>query len=527
MTKTLTQRRRIRVDGGRHVLREGLLGLVLATGVVTPALATDSGSTAWEDESGAHIALTWLNPVKVESSFDGRDLILRFDHPVEDSDPEGLVKALPNWLEWVNSGYDSFSIRANRDVVWHVVVTKDNVVNIDLIPATAKRAGQADLRIGLLRARLLGETGHYTEARATLADLATRNPDNTEITVAQSALEAQADRSSAASDLLQQGLTRHPSDPALAAARRDLLADDGPAVTLTHEYTHVRNAETYRSTLLEVAPVTLATGLTVGLSGEARSLSTSGLVTPDGNQQPFYGREQRGSLWFDQDLTDSLRAGLTVVGSTRTLGGGGQVRWKVGTGQFNAAAIYHQPYWETPEGVAKGGVVDTALVGYSGIPSEWLSFSLQLRANRYAEDKDHFVGTSGGALFDVRVLPFASIPQLAMIYELDAEYMAHKANRFDSDGTPVQALGLQSREAHRAGVEWTENDFLLRDFDATLSGGYIWDRLQAHGAYYGLTAGYRIIPSLRLEAYAEREHVSTLDKPGVTTRVGGDVRVRF
>jgi len=489
-------------------------------------MADEVGSKGWQDTAGAHFSLTFADVVKSDSAIDGRELLLRFNRPLVGQQPTALLSQLPDWLEAVDVTYDTVVLRAKRDVTWRVS-TQEHGVTVDLVAASATTipSRAEENRFALQRARVLSATGHADQARAILATL---DPDDPEVIGAEAEVEARAGRTNDALEIIRRGLGEHPTDPGLEIARRSLLSTDGSnAVVTTREYAHVRNAETWRYSLIEAQPITVNPTLTVGLTGEFRNETAPDVMRSNGAVAQFDDYRERGALWAEKQFSDDLRSRLTLYGATNTLGGGIDTHLQALGGELNAGLIYHQPFWDTPEGVANNGTVDTVLAGYLASPQSWLSAAIELRGNRYAEQNIHFVGSSGGGVVEVRAEPLDQVPQLALVYNLDAEYFAHTAWRTDDSGERSQPLELRSRELHEVGFELAEDNLLVRDLYGTLFGGYAWDRLNTDGPYYGVNMGYRLIGSLELEAYANREHLGTADRPGVTTRAGVDLRFEF
>ena len=116
-----------------------LAGVLPALLTVSTALAAGNPVTMTESAGQLVISVAWSAPKGIETSRDGRDLLIRFPRQVDATPFLALPASAADWIANVETGYDSVLLKAARDVAFDLT-TRPGTILISLRPTTAKAA---------------------------------------------------------------------------------------------------------------------------------------------------------------------------------------------------------------------------------------------------------------------------------------------------------------------------------------------------------------------------------------------------
>ena len=472
-----------------------LAGVLPALLTVSTALAAGNPVTMTESAGQLVISVAWSAPKGIETSRDGRDLLIRFPRQVDATPFLALPASAADWIANVETGYDSVLLKAARDVAFDLT-TRPGTILISLRPTTAKAADDDRhdaARADLLLAQALIEDGALSRARGILQDLLARDPERAEALTMLADLETRAGNWPRAVTLYNRALALGPSQP-VAEAKSALLNQYGQSIGTEFKFVNQEHSNTQRS-LISHGRVFLDDGDVLGFNHEIRKTwASQGTAPATGDPAYRHAYYNRGELYGTHVRDDGQEVTASLYAGDDTIGAGLAAGLDLGDGRGNATLIYHQPYWETIDSVASSGVMDRLRLQYK---HDLAGLDLALEAgggvNQYTINKDAGPSRSRSANAAIRFRPPVREGSLSLGYVLDAEYAWASSSWNNPASAPATTpTSIDSREFHTAELGYSRN---LGDYfstETTLT--YSYDRI-SDGAGPGAAVGLSYRPS--------------------------------
>ncbi len=422
---------------------------------------------------------------RLESNTDPRDVVVRFDQPVDEKAVSGITSLWPNLVEYVSAGYDQVLVRGKVPLKASITNGLLTLEPASLISSSAERgAAAAKIRRELTLARLERQRGDLAEAKQRLETLRAEQGDNPEI------LAALAEGSEArgawrpARDLYRRAGQLDPGNEYYADAERRMARQGAPFARVETEVANVKGGERQSIAMLQSqAPLTANTD--IGLNLERRRLQTGNAVDLRGQTRVVDENHERAELYAAHrfEATGEGRVALLQSGDGIT-GGALSYAARSHTVTNSISAVYHRAYWELVSGLVNQGTHDQLEARQERILGEGWSGLLALRYNRYGVADEADVTKSAGLLASLRKTVEWETRSLSGGYTMDGEYI-HTQQKFNNGaGIYFRPLGISTKEIHSLDATFSEK--LTNDLRLDLFAGYGYDRYNDKGPFAGL-----------------------------------------
>jgi len=474
------------------------------------------------------IVLTWPQPVGFRASVEGRELLLQFESALELAQIENFTKPPSTWIEGMSVGFDTLLLRAGRDVDYTVRgMGREVVITLaeSSSSATHPAAGDADaqLRLELLQARLLADTGHQSEALRTVQDVARRYPANAQVLASLADIENRIGRWRRADALYGQALDRRPGNEDIVQALESLRDEHASRVQLQTQRKVVHNVQAEQITQVR-GNGRLTDSLRVGFAWDQNLVDVLRIRRSGGRVGSFEGIRHRGEISIQQDYVNGSRIQAALFASRATVGLGLQYAATDTRGRTSVLMEYRRPYWEFIEAVVDGGVRDRLEIRRQHNIGLRLTATVAVALNRYGVDGDSNVGTSLGIEGGLRYALLQSKVPLLVEYRFDGESRRSIGTWTGADGVRFSPLPLVSREVHAVNALTATG--LISHLRAEGFAGLAWDRLGGRGPFFGGRITYDRPGALGAQLSFDRSLyvVKTVER---LNRFGGSLFWRF
>ena len=478
--------------------------------------------------------LTFDRPVTVDTETDGRELVLRFDAPLDAAQLDELPRRFPGWIEGAQAGYDSALLRAVRPVDFRVAATGGTVtVAMRELPPPARVAlpfepppppGPTERRLDLARAQLLLESGRTIEAHSRLARLYRAAPQDRDVALKLAIAEERLGRLRRAASLYGKALSLAVDDPAAIREFARLNREVGRQVRLDQTVQWAGETETQYIVEFNAQAMAYAEDA-VGLRVQNRLLEHDQLTRANGRSGAFSGSFQQADLTYVNENDLGLTTGH-VLAATESLGAALRHEMHLDDLRVFAGAAVQAPAWDLVQGLVDGGTEDRLEAGLESPIGRFGVGSMQVSLSRYGVDGDGDVARSAGLIGNLRWRVPMAFDGLSLGYGFDAEYTLDVDQRLDDDGVEFRPFPLTTTEIHSIDMSWGEDLTDYVRFDATL--GYAYDRYNAKGPLGVLQVLYE--PLADLQAGLGAGYSRTSGRGGEEQdfiRLGGFLAVRF
>lgn len=511
------------IPGLKHLLT----GLVFL-GTISWLPADDVGLRTEIGPETMRILLIWPKPVHFESSTHQRELVLRFDRPVQAPGMDRLPAKAPEWIEGVVSGYDSILVLAARDVRY-LVSREGNTVIVQLTPETphpesiTEEEAHSQLRLDLLQARLYVERGRLDRAHELLTRLAAERPQNLDILANLARLEHTIGRWRRADRLYEEALQQSPDNEDVLASQIYLRGEQAPRIRVDEEHKTVVGRWSEQLTRVSGHSI-LSPGLRIGGTYDLNQVEANGVQRSDGRTEPFDGSRQRGEFYVEYDFEGGSRLRGSAFGGRSTWGAGMQFSNPDAWGRTSVQVDFQRPFWEFIEGVVDEGVRDRIEVERRlRAGTRWNGWG-NVSLNRYGLGGDDDVAKSVGVAGGMALTLLKSEPTINLEYGFDGEYRKSIESRTGFDGAPFHPLPLISREVHSLGTQILAP--IVSHFTANGYGGYLWDRLGGQGPFFGLRLTFDTPADFGAQVWFDRR-LNSINTGERVNRFGGRLLWRF
>ena len=323
----------------------------------------------------------------------------------------------------------------------------------------ALRDEQGELRLRLLEAQLLAQTGQLAEARRRFEDLRQAMPESAEPLNGLAGAAWRTGRWRQALGLYREALLIDPTDRSVADAAEAIERVHARRLRTDFEYREIRGGvDTGRATAT-IGGVgghqPFGDGWRLGFSFDLAYVDASQVQRSDGSIGSFSGLRHRAELYLQHDGLDGkvFAGSLFVTGDTP--GFGVRAELPDDRGATSLRAEYRRPNWDFVQSLVGDGTRDRLAVGRRQQFTGDLTGRLDIGANRYGIDGDRNAASTFAVGGELRLGNLASIRGLSAAYVFDGEYVLQRDERIGANGQTFAPLQILDREIHAATVGYS------------------------------------------------------------------------
>jgi tetratricopeptide (TPR) repeat protein len=510
--------KRMRIRLYRPALVVLLWGLSAACALAAPA---DPVAIRLERAADKlRISLLWPSPVEAEASTDGRELLLRFARGTEIGGLDRLT-AESDWIEGASGGFDTLLLRAARDVAFSVRASENEL--IVTLSLSASRAGEngagdrnAQKRMDILEARLLGETGRFREALDGLHRMLAEDSEDPDVLTALANLELQAGQWRRAEILYNRALAKMPGNEDVLEARARLAREQGSQAAAGFTWKSVRGG--WQERLVRASgQIKLGDTVQISFAGDQDYVVTGAVRRADGTTGSFDDLRHRAEVSIQHTLERGYQFSGSFFLDDWNKGFGLAMTVPDLHGRSRVVAEVRRPYWEFVEGLLDGGFRSRIEVYREQRLTQrwngWISASLNSYGLGSLGKSAGSAGVSGGLNFLL-----AKVPNLTLQYGFDGEYRTSIRSEVGPSGVPFTPIPLVSREVHA--IDLAAGCNLTRGLRVDGFAGYGVDRLGGTGPYLGLRIAGEVAKRLEVQGDFERR-LDSVNTGSVVDRMTG------
>ncbi|MFQ5849292.1 MAG: tetratricopeptide repeat protein [Candidatus Binatia bacterium] len=466
---------------------------------------------------------------EVKTSLATRELLLPFDRPIEAWGLEKLRKPLLVSTKSISDGYRTALLRPARDRHPKVRTISQGVPPLVDGASTAKGQGSASedrLRLDLLRARLLMQTGRERSALQLLRRLNEDYPQNPKVWASLAELEGQVGRWRRAYDFYGRTLKLDPENEDYQEARARLWREEAPRLRMDTTWVDVEKGEEERIIRLSGHHFINFTAkfLRMGFALEQNHLEINNVRRAEGQIVSFDGVRWRGEIYLQYDAHSGPWIRASLFPAPYGVGGGLLYARPDLAGETRLLLDVKRPNWEFVEGVVDDGSRDRLEIRRSQRLTPLLEGRLASALNRYGIDGDSQVATSVSLNGGLRYVLSTARPIISIGYELDKEYRASIDERTSPSGVKFNPLPLASREIHSIDLHLSQA--LSPALRVEGSAGYALDRLGDQGPFGGVAVTYGPLKRLDVQLSFQRS-LNPTESSQTVNRVGTFLMWRF
>ena len=437
------------------------------------------------------LTFVWPTPVHVTHSQNGRELLLRADRALELQRPKLPLRLEDAWIAYISEGYDTVLIVATKAVRFDVT-KRGRRVFITLIPRTdtavadSEQTRSGTIRLEMLKAQMLSETGQRDEALQALNRLNDQYPDTPSILFRLANLEHDLARQRPAASFYRRALLHDPENEDIIEAYQKFRRARGARLTTNYLFIDLENAQVENRGRV-TAQIPVHDNLRAGVIYELNHVDIDPTLTTDGSLTSFSGVRQRGAILLQYDT----EAGSSIIGSLfaneSEVGAGLRYDRPDAYGITTVFLDFQKPNWDYVVGIIEDGVRDRVSVRRTYQVGPRIHGNIAPAFYRYGVGDIRNAATSAGIEGSLRYRPALMWP-LFLEYLIDAEYKTSANRRLDIDGNEFKPLPIISREVHVADVAFDKTFFDTLQLVAF--GGAQRDRLGKAGPVFGARLHY-------------------------------------
>ena len=251
-----------------------------------------------EIENTENLQESFLEPGK---TVQGKNLILRFDEPIETPGIDQFIKKVLVWINNIKKGYDSLLIQATRNSTFHVSKTANKIIiQIKQLPVKEETQGVEDDRdLAHLESTLLLQTNKF-DAYSGITELLKAHPGDPKFMADLAEVDNRLGRWRQAIKHYECAIRREPDSMYMKQAKSFLRSQYGPQVRADQYYRDTTNAESQWVSRV-MARQSYCSNYMVGVGFENRVINDN-LIRPriDGKLQVFKGKRQRWDAYVEK-----------------------------------------------------------------------------------------------------------------------------------------------------------------------------------------------------------------------------------
>jgi len=486
-----------------------------------------------EIENAENLQESFLEPDK---TLQGKNLVLRFDEPIETPGIEQFGKEIPLWIKNIKAGYDSLLIQATRNSAFQVLKSENKIiVQIKQLPLKEEtQSVEEDRELEHLESTLLLQTNKF-DAYSGITKLLEAHPDDPKFMADLAEVDNRLGRWRQAIKHYACAIRREPDSVGMKQAHGFLRGQFGPQVRVDQYYRDTTNAEIQQISRV-MTRQTFCSNYMVGVAFENRIINDN-LNRPrnNGKLQVFNGNRQRWNAYVEK-AHEFATTRFTIVGQETEAGASLEHRRQLRLGAVSLKGVYHEPYWDFAEGIIGGGTADRLQLrwlyqGNSPLIGKFksknpINATLGISANRYGVKDDDNVAESVKVLAEFHYQLNRLFPGLSIGYEFNGLFVNLTETRINSQGNNFNPLPIQNIQTNAWDISLLNRitDHIRYDFTA----GYKYDtRVKSKGPFTSLRLVYDSFSHLDIGASAEFDIASARGTSSTFTQFGAFMIWKF
>ena len=468
---------------------------------------------------------------------EGRELLIRFDGPVDGQALDALAREVPEWVDYVNVGYDDFVIHSPAPASF-LLTSQANGLTIVMTRAAEQKPAegnnQSDAELLHLESALNLTTRKF-ESHTQLTELAGAHPNDSRVLADLAVADERLGRWRPSLDHYNRSLEIEPGSIHTLKGKSYLHALQGPHFRLDQWYRDTSNEEIQWITRAHVREF-VTDNYTVGATYEHRYIDDSiQRQRFDGSIGVFEGHRNRYEAFVER-AHEFAATRLSLVGQEGTPGAALAHLKELPFGKLLLRGAYREPYWVFVEGLADEGTADRLQAawiyeGHSHFGGEFqgaspVTGSVGTTVNRYGLGDDDHVAESLELQIELRYRFLNRWPGLSVGYGFDAEYVNLTATRTDINGNTFHPIPLENTQVHSWDVALSHDLTHHLHFDLTT--GFSYDnRIGSSGPFVYSSLIYDTLKHLQLGLNIEFNQESNRGLDSTFTQFGGFLVWRF
>jgi len=445
--------------------------------------------------TGGEIVFSWQEPILVEDNIKASQLFLLFNKPLGKVNIQNIAKQLPNLIRNINYGYDSVLMVLKYDVI-SVVHVQEHRVTVKLLAPQKKSHifanNKSDLkkseerRKDYLQALVLIKFGKYQQANKYLTTLVKEDPQNPDYQQVLAELELRLGKWQNSLIRYNEILKNYPEKLDVLSQKQQVMREYGNRISISSNMQNISGSgKTQYSEINSTLNYKKNWKFTLAL--ENRRLDLKQVQHSNGLLIDFRGNKNYAQLGLENYYPDSgYQYGAyfseeNIGARFHYYGGPPYSRIKLGIG-------YHEYYLDYAEAVINKATQDFLEVNYFKQYLAKLDTQYHLAYKRYNIDINKSVTRS---LFLQGRLRYHMKPQgyhVFIGYQFEAEYAEDAKGWIGPLGKPFFPLVIASREMHT--LEVLVQGKIRKSFHYHTNVGYLYDRLNAHAPFFGISLLY-------------------------------------
>jgi tetratricopeptide (TPR) repeat protein len=464
-----------------------------------------------------------------ENTGKGKNLILRFDAPIETPGIEQFGINIPVWIKNIKAGYDSLLIQTTQNSEFQIIKSKNRItVQIKRLPLKKKtQSVEEDLELEHLESTLLLQTNKF-DAHSGITKLLQAHPDDPKFMADLAEADSRLGRWRQAIQHYGDAIRLEPDSVYLKQSHGYLRSQFGPQIRADQYYRDTSGAEVQSVSRMMVKQ-SFGPSYLVGVFFENRIVNDN-LLRPriNGRLQVFKGTRQRWNGYVEK-AHEFATTRFSIVGQETQPGVGLEHRRQLRLGELRLRGAYHEPYWGFVEGIIDEGTADRLQLrwvyeGDSPVIGKFKSknpFSaiLGISANRYGVRDDDSIAESIKVLAEVHYQLNPLLQGLSVGYQFSGEYVNLTETRIDNAGNNFNPLPLQNTQTHSWDISLINHitDHLRYDFS---TGFKFDDRVSSKGPFASLELVYDSFSNLEVGVNAEFDQETIRGSNSTFTQFG-------
>jgi len=435
------------------------------------------------------------------------EVALDFDRPISAGLFERLEGAVPEWVEFSYSGYDSAVIRARRPARFDTRADGDGfslrISARDGAPTAAVPGGSVDL--AAQQARVQAIYGDTVGARQQLDTLRRAEPGNPFALRTRGSVEAGVGDWQAAQRYYAIAQAERPQDSSLRGSLEEAARQNGPMISEGLEYRNSKGQTVVASTLKGKMPMTPDFAIEAGITGaHGKGDAVPNLAGVSSAQRSWSFSGVLGAIYHIPGGDD---ARLDALYSPAGFGAEFGYMSRTPISEFGATLTYHAPYLQTAESIVNKAFTDQAQMRWAQRIMRGLWGEIAARGTRYGVNKSDEAGVTAGFTASLRYLWEFYGWTAGLSYEVDGEYVVSSKPRVDPFGNSFIPLGITEREIHA--LSGSASTPLGEDFWLDAYAGFAYDRYGGSGPFGGLSVRYTPLPGFDISAGVSHSSVAS------------------
>jgi tetratricopeptide (TPR) repeat protein len=423
---------------------------------------------------------------------DGREVLLSFPRALPQVDASALQRRAEGLLAGVSVGFDTLLLhlaagvtatRADSAGSLSLLLRRTSEATQAEIPeeqpfaatpgeglgavesggppsrAPGLRDEQGELRLRLLEAQLLAQTGQLAEARRRFEELRQAMPESAEPLNGLAGAAWRTGRWRQALGLYREALLIDPTDRWVADAAEAIERVHARRFRTDLEYREIRGGvDTGRATVVTGGiggHQPFGDGWRLGFSFDLAYVDASQVRRTDGSIGSFSGLRHRAEMFVQHDGLDGkvFAGSLFVTGDTP--GFGVRAELPDDRGVTTLRAEYRRPNWDFVQSLVGDGTRDRLAAGRRQQFTGDLTGRLDIGANRYGIEGDRDAASTFTVGGELRLGNLAGFRGLSTAYVFDGEYLLGRDERIGAGGQSFAPLHIVDREIHAATVGYS------------------------------------------------------------------------